>query len=436
MALSGWGRYPRIRAQANWFETEAELSQDLEAAGKAREGLIAHGQGRSYGDSSLSREVVLTRRFRSVLDFDPQTGRLSCEAGLTLAELIEAFLPQGWFPATTTGTKLITVGGAIASDVHGKNHPQTGAFSEGVEWLELMTGPGEVVRCSREENPELFRATCGGMGLSGIILRAGLRLKPISSAYIRERVVVARNLEETFRRFEENRSAPFSVAWIDCLARGGMAGRSVLNLGWPLEGAGLDPLPERKLPLPFELPDFVMSKPAIALFNRLNFELAKVSSRERVRHLESFFYPLDSILNWNLMYGRSGFTQYQLVLPKEASFRGLRRVLERIGRSGLGAFLGVLKLLGPANENLLSFPLEGYTLALDFKIQPGLFRLLDELDRIVLDHGGRIYLTKDVRMKPETLRQGYPGWERFVELRHRLGLKPRFGSLQSRRLEV
>ena len=187
---------------------------------------------------------------------------------------------------------------------------------------------------------------------------------------------------------------------------------------------------------PWTSPGFVLNRFSLSVFNRLNYAWAKRGPKSRIRHLENFFYPLDSILNWNRMYGRCGFTQYQFVLPKETSLEGLKAVLGRISDSGLAAALGVLKLLGPANDNLLSFPLEGYTLALDFKIQDGLFPLLDRLDRIVMDLGGRIYLTKDVRMSPEVFKKGYPGWESFVELRHRLGLTKTFNSLQSKRLGV
>lgn len=432
MELTGWGRFPKLQAQGHWFEDESRLAAEL---GRA-EGIIPHGMGRSYGDSALNRDVLLTGRFNCVLDFDPETGLLTTEAGATLAEIIDAFLPQGFFPEVTPGTKFITVGGAIASDVHGKNHHLAGCFSNSVEWLDLMDHEGGLKRCSRSENPDLFKATCGGMGLTGVILRAGIRLKRIPSAFIRERVIVARHLDETFQRFEENKDAPYSVAWIDCLAKEPMLGRSVLNVGWHEIGRELIRPPSKKLTMPLDLPGFILNRITMSLFNELNYHWAKLGDKVKIRHLEGFFYPLDAILQWNRLYGRKGFTQYQMVLPKASSKEGLRQILTRVSDSGLGAFLGVLKLLGKANDNFLSFPLEGYTLALDFKIQPGLFALLDELDRIVIDHGGRLYLTKDARMRPEILRQGYPAWERFAELRARLGLIKKFRSLQSERLEV
>ena len=291
MELTGWGRYPRLKAEALKFEDQAALQEKLDRAAGGGKGLIVHAQGRSYGDSSLSGEVVLTDRFRDVLEFDPQTGFLVCESGLTLAEIIQAFLPRGWFPSTTPGTKYITVGGAIASDVHGKNHHRVGTFTQSVEWLDLMVDRDRVLRCSREENGELFRATCGGMGLTGIILRAGLKLAPLPSAYIREKIVLTRNLEETFQVFEENREAPYSMAWIDCLVGEPLLGRAVLNLGWPKERGRLVLPPEPRLNVPVDFPGFVLNRLSMAIFNRLNYAYARQGPRFRVRHLEASSTP-------------------------------------------------------------------------------------------------------------------------------------------------
>jgi decaprenylphospho-beta-D-ribofuranose 2-oxidase len=430
LKLSGWGNYPVIDASVMSFEQRSELADLIGRPGA----LIARGMGRSYGDSAVSDRVVLTRRFDKFLDFDPGTGRLTCESGVTLAEIIDLFLPRGWFLSVTPGTKFITVGGAIASDVHGKNHHTAGCFSEFVSAFDLMLPGGEVVSCSREVNPELFRATCGGMGLTGVILSADLTLQPITSACIRETVMRCPNLEAVFNRFEEHAAATYSVAWIDCLARGEQVGRSVLMLGEHAR-TGLLELPARRMPsVPVYLPRFCLNRYSVALFNHLYYRAHPGHAADHRVPLDGFFYPLDSIGNWNRMYGRRGFTQYQLVRPKAASFEGLRTILNRISRAGLGSFLGVLKLFGPENGNLLSFPMEGYTLALDFKIEDRLFSFLNELDRVVLDHGGRLYLTKDVRMKPEMAISGYPRWAEFTRLRTTLGLKEKFVSRQSHRV--
>jgi len=432
MKLSGWGRYPVVDSQAQSFGSLAELRHCLAAAGD----LIVHAMGRSYGDSALHDRVLYSRRFNKILDFEPQTGTVTCEAGVTLADLLEAFLPRGWFLPVIPGTKFISVGGAIASDVHGKNHHREGCFSECVKALDLLLPHGQMMRVSRKENRHLFQATCGGMGLTGIITTAALRLRPIRSAYIRETRQRCANLQEVFELFEANPETTYSVAWIDCLTSGERLGRSILMLGEHAESGPMRLPPPRSLSIPLELPAFVLNKHSVALFNHLYYRGKPDLVAGRLTPLEDFFFPLDRIGHWNRMYGRRGFTQYQLVLPRESSLVGITEILQRTSASGLGSFLGVLKLFGAANDNLLSFPMQGYTLAIDFKIEEKLFPFLDELDRVVLDHGGRLYLTKDVRMSRKTFCKSYPRWEEFTALRERLGLKEKFNSRQSRRLGV
>ena len=432
MKLTGWGRYPVIEAEAEGFETRSELAGHLAAPGR----IIAFARGRSYGDSALAKRVGSNRRFDKLLEFDPDTGLLRCESGVTLDEIIDIFLPRGWFLPVTPGTRFISVGGAVASDVHGKYHHKAGCFSRFVVEFGLMGPDGEEVRCSRHRNPELFRATCGGMGLTGVILDVLFRLRPVDSAFIRESVLRCRNLAEVFEGFERHAQTPYSVAWIDCLARGSSVGRSVLMLGEHAAGGKrtLPPRPVRTVPA--TLPGFCLNRYTVALFNHAYYRSHPKRVEGRLVPMDGFFYPLDRIGAWNRMYGRRWFTQYQLVLPKKAGHRGLSQILNRISKAGLGSFLGVLKLFGPENGNLLSFPMEGYTLALDFKIEKRLFAFLDELDRIVLDHGGRLYLTKDVRMGPEVFRRGYPRWRQFAALRKAHRLDTKFASRQSERLRI
>ncbi len=432
MKISGWGRFPCVESEGLYFETRNQLLDSLEGHGEC----IVYARGRSYGDSALNDRVVFTGRFDKALAFNSAEGILTCESGITLAEILESFLPRGWFLQITPGTRFISIGGAIASDVHGKNHHKVGCFSECVISFNLLLPGGDIVRCSREENPELFRATCGGMGLTGIILEATIRLQPVRSAYIREKVIRCRNLEEVFRRFEQNNNTTYSVAWIDCLAKGDDQGRSVLMLGEHADSGKLEPLLEKTISMPFNAPSFFLNKFSVSLFNRIYYAKQPAFVDGRLTPLDAFFYPLDKIAHWNRMYGSKGFTQYQLVMPKQASREGLSTVLDKVSGAGLGSFLAVLKLLGPENANYLSFPQEGYTLALDFKIQKQLFSLLDELDRVVLDHGGRVYLTKDARMPAQVFRGGYPEWERFSEIRERYRANRKFNSLQSKRLGV
>ncbi len=432
MKISGWGRFPIIDAEATCFETRRQLRTYLERKGDC----IAYAQGRSYGDSALNERVVLSRRYDKILAFDPLEGIVGCESGVTLAEIIEAFLPRGWFLPITPGTKFISVGGAVASDVHGKNHHKTGCFSECVLSFNLMLPGGQVAYCSREENADLFHATCGGMGLTGIILTVNMKLLRVKSAYIRETIIQCANLEEVFHQFEAHFDSTYSVAWIDCLAKGDRGGRSVLMLGEHAHSGKLEPPAKTKLSVPFNSPAFLLNRYSTALFNSIYYKSRPSFTSGRLVPLEGFFYPLDGVDHWNRIYGSKGFTQYQFVLPKEASPEGLKAVLHKTSEAGVGSFLAVLKLLGPRNDNYLSFPMEGYTLALDFKIQKKLFPLLTELDHIVLDYGGRIYLSKDARMSEDTFRRGYPQWDRFSRLREQYGMGLKFNSHQSRRLGV
>jgi FAD/FMN-containing dehydrogenase len=430
MKLSGWGRYPVIQARPLLFRDVCSLSQRLNTIGS----FIPFGNGRSYGDSALADFFLPVRPRDRMLAFDTDSGLLTCEAGVLLSEIIETFSPKGWFPKVVPGTKLITVGGAIAADVHGKNHHQEGCFGDTVKDFLLMPANGEVVRCSRTENRDLFLATCGGMGLTGIILSARFYLKKINSRYINQITIKTKDLKQTFDAFEKHAAHPYSVAWIDCLADKKNLGRALLTVGEFCNDGDLAYRPQKNHSLSFDFPEFALNRHTVKIFNKLYYSrIVKKVSRQKIP-LDKFFFPLDSIDQWNRMYGKTGFIQYQFILPESESFNGLTAILEKISVSRMASFLSVLKLYGPANENYLSFPLKGYSLALDFKIQTGLFDLLNHLDTIVLKHRGRIYLAKDARVSRHVFEQGYPCVKKFRELRVSLGLNKKFNSLQSKRL--
>lgn len=428
--LSGWGRYPFVDAEAEQPADRAEARAALTQGPAA----IPFGLGRSYGDSALAPRVLQSARLDKLLSFDAASGVLQAQAGVSLDEVLRVFVPRGYFLYGTPGTKYVTLGGAVAADVHGKGHHSEGCFSQAVEAFHLMLASGEILRCSRHEHAELFHATCGGMGLTGLILDVTLRLKPIKSAYIRQVSFKAAGLDEALDDLEANQAAPYAVSWIDCLATGKSLGRSVLTVGDFLDDGALVAHRPPKLGVP-ELP-ITMAQPwTNRAFNQCVYHLNRKSrgAVDRV-HYQKFFYPLDVARDWNRLYGKGGFTQYQFVIPKAAGLKGLRPILQSIAESGKGSALAVLKTLGPANANLLSFPFEGYTLALDFKVEAGLFELLDELDARVLDLGGRLYLAKDVRMSAATFQKGYPRWQDFQKVRQSVGAIGRFASLQSQRL--
>jgi decaprenylphospho-beta-D-ribofuranose 2-oxidase len=427
MELSGWGLYPRSRSKVLRPESARDSLSESDD-----EHLIARGQGRSYGDAALSANglVLLTERWNRLLSFDNETGVLVAEAGTTIEEILRELVPRGWFPPVTPGTKFVSLGGAVAADIHGKNHHLDGTFGAHVDELEVMLADGSLKRCSPAKDSELFWATIGGMGLTGIITEVSFKLLPVESAYLVVQHEEARDLDASLALFEEKAAGDdqYSVLWMDCLARGRALGRGVLIRG---HHARREELPKkieqplnfkarREFNLAFNFPAWVLNSYTVSAFNRLYYHAQSARRAPFLTDYESFFYPLDKIRNWNRMYGRRGFIQYQCVLPVTSSREGLKLLLEEVGQSRRASFLAVLKRFGREGAGLLSFPFEGYTLALDMPVTDAeLFPFLDRLDRIVLNHGGRVYLAKDARMKAETFRAMYPRfpeWQRIKSM--------------------
>lgn len=431
MNCHGWGKYPSVECERFKFNEERSL-KDILASNNST--LIPFGNGRSYGDSALNERIINLRQKDYFINFDETSGLLHVEAGVLLAEILEHFVPRGWFLNVTPGTKFITVGGAIASDIHGKNHHIQGCFSEHVKEFKIMLADGETIICSKESSHDLFRATCGGQGLTGIILEAKIYLKKIDSQYIDQTTIKTKNLKCTFEAFETYKDAPYSVAWIDCLAKGDNIGRCLLNVGKFRNDGNLKYKPKKQKTVPFNFPSFVLNNYTVKAFNWYYYNNVKEEISNQKVDLETFFYPLDSLNRWNRIYGSNGFVQYQFILPKETSYQGLAEILRKVAESGKGSFLAVLKLYGNANNNMLSFPMEGYSLAIDFKMEPGLLELLDKLDKIVLYHEGRIYLAKDARVSKGVFEKGYPRIEEFRKFRKANKMDTKFQSLQSIRL--
>lgn len=432
MLISGWGRYPVIDSQARTPLTAADLRECLLDSFTG----VARGMGRSYGDSALAPAVLSTVYLNHILEFDPDGGVLRCQAGVTIADILNTFSGKGWFPPVTPGTKYVTVGGCVASDVHGKNHHLEGSFCDHVIAMTVMLADGETVTCTPEDTPELFRATCGGMGLTGVILEVTFRLKRIDGCYIQSVTHKTHHLHEALELLESHHDSPYSVAWIDTLSHGPHQGRSLVMLGEHINDGDFTRSQKQSLAVHMDMPAFLLNHHAIRAFNALYYHRIREAALPERIHYEQYFYPLDKIHDWNRLYGKRGFTQYQFVIPKEAGKGGVADILKRISDSNRGSFLAVLKVFGRGNDNYLSFPMEGYTLAVDFKLDDGLFSMLDELDRTVLDFGGRLYLTKDARMNAETFKRGYPEWELFQQTCRAVDPDRHFCSLQSKRLGI
>lgn len=435
--IANWGNYPVIESDEKTFS----FTEDVRKYVKETEGFIPRGNGRCYGDASLSEKTISTLNYDKILSFDTQNGIFECQSGLILDKVLEVIVPKGWFLPVTPGTKFITVGGAVASDVHGKNHHIDGSFSSHVLEMDVLLSDGNIITCSPDSFKDLFWATCGGMGLTGVIMRIKFDLKQIETSYISQKQVKAKNLEEVLELFEIYKHYTYSVAWIDCLKKEKHFGRSILILG---EHAKKDELPENKkknplkfpakkqITFPFNLPSFVLNKMTVKAFNFLYYGKNFKKEINNVVSYEPFFYPLDAILHWNRGYGKKGFVQYQFVLPLESK-QGLIEILNKISDKGLGSFLAVLKIFGK-QDDLISFPTEGYTLALDFPVRKGLFDFLDELDQVVLNYGGRLYMSKDARMKSAILKAGYKQLPDFIEIIRKYNPKARIRSMQSERL--
>lgn len=443
MPLTGWGRYPRHASELVTPRSPSLFPSFI----ATQTGLVARGNGRAYGDAAIGERITLCARgLDRIRAVNWATGQVRLEAGVLLSDLLDLVVPKGFFPPVVPGTKFVTLGGMIASDVHGKNHHRDGGFGDHVTSLTLALPDGRVVSCSCTENPELFAATIGGMGLTGTILEATFTLRTIETGWMRQEIRVAANLDEALLALQASSATTYSVAWIDCLARGAALGRSLIFAAEhaslrDLEASrlGVPRFPAAKLgrfSVPLDFPSLALNRFSVSAFNELYFRAGAVRAGSPfLVPWDPYFFPLDSIGNWNRIYGRRGFIQYQCVIPTERASRVLGEILQRVSYRDSPSFLAVLKQLGPSHGDL-SFPLEGFTLTLDLPVRDSIFPLLDELDQRVVEAGGRLYLAKDARQSPETFEAGYPGLARFKNLRQAIGASGKIASRLSMRLGI
>jgi len=441
-ALTGWGRTaPTVATEVR--TTAAGVPDAVRGAGPR--GLVARGLGRSYGDPAQNAGGAVLLPLPGPVEVDAASGLVDAAAGTSLHDLMAELLPRGLFLPVTPGTRYVTVGGAIACDVHGKSHHVAGSFGRHVVSLDLVTADGETHVIGPDRDPELFWATVGGMGLTGVVTRAVLRTIPVETSFMS---VTTSRLPDlagamTAMRTTDERFT-YSVAWIDTLARGRGMGRSVLSQG---EHATRDELTGRaaghplrapgrpRLAAPPHLPGGLVRHATVRAFNEAWFRKAPERREGEIQPLSTFFHPLDGVASWNRLYGPRGFVQYQCVVPDDAA-ESMARIVDRISRQGHASFLSVLKRFGAGNESPLSFPMAGWTLALDLPAHPGLATLLDGLDDLVVAAGGRVYLAKDARLGPERLREMYPRLDDFLAVRRRVDPTGVFRSDLSRRLEL
>lgn len=433
-SLQGWGRSTTAPCLAARPERTRELQAALATPGGRR--LIAHGAGRSYGDAALNTDgaALLTGRLDRILSFDPATGLLVAEPGVTFADLLAVFLPRGFIAPVSPGTAFVTLGGALANDVHGKNHHAAGSIGDHVEWFDLLLPDGQMLRVSEAADAPLFRATLGGIGLTGIIAAVCLRLVPVPSNALLVRRRRIADLDGFLAGFEAAAGATWSVGWIDALATGGSLGRGILETAEPsAEPIASAPAKPRRFPV--DAPGWLLNGLSVRAFNALYWRQAPEGEGQEVRQpYARFLYPLDAIDGWNRMYGKRGFRQFQCVLPFEGGKPALRRLLETIAAAGAASFLAVLKVMGRQGRGMLSFGMPGYSLALDIPAKPGSEALFATLERITREAGGRIYLAKDSLLSAAGFAAMYPEAVAFRAVRDRVDPERRLASDMSRRL--
>jgi FAD/FMN-containing dehydrogenase len=413
--ISSWGNVVRAEHSVFGLQSRYDAFPELDSVPT----VLPYGNGRSYGDSCLNvgAGLLKTRGLDRFIQFDAQTGVLACEAGTLLAEILDRFVPEGWFLPVTPGTCFVTVGGAIANDVHGKNHHTAGTFIRHVRRMELLRSDGQRILCSETQQPEWFAATAAGLGLTGVVTWAELQLRRIPGRHMDVETIRFTNLDEFLRlTSESDREFEYTVAWVDCLGRGKQLGRGLLQRANHAQSpAGETLRRQRRLTVPFMPPFSLINAASLRAFNTAYYNLPPASPRRALVGFESFFYPLDGILHWNRLYGPHGFFQYQCVIPSAEGRDATAALLEAIGRSGMGSFLAVLKVFGSiGSPGLLSFPQPGITLALDFPNRGApLEQLFGTLDSIVRDAHGRLYPAKDGRMPASLFRSGFPQWREF-----------------------
>ncbi|MEQ9639295.1 MAG: FAD-binding oxidoreductase [Alphaproteobacteria bacterium] len=435
MSLSGWGRSHRARVEAARPERRRAL---IDAVAEAEAPLLARGGGRSYGDCATisGGRVILTERLDRILDFDPATGQVVVEPGVTFADLLDAYLPRGWLVPVAPGTAFATIGGAVANDVHGKNHEHAGSFGDHVRWCELLLASGETVRISPRTRPDLFKATIGGIGLTGILLAVCFRLVRVPSNAVWTRESRVADLHDFLAQLAAAIEQPgYSVGWIDALAGGRHLGRGILERAWPAERDLDEPAPTPRR-MPFDLPGGLLNRFTVGAFNEAYWRRIPADGRDGKARYDRFFFPLDSIDNWNRVYGKRGFHQFQCVLPADRAEAGIRQMLQAVQRAGNASPLAVLKAMRGRGRGYLSFPDDGFTLALDLPARPATRDLLAALETLTLDHGGRIYLAKDSALSPAGLAAMYPELDKYRQVLAEVDPDRRFGSDMATRLRL
>lgn len=409
-------------------ETEEEVKKII----SSNQNIIPSGGYRSYGDSAISDQIINSKKFNRIISFDEDNGILKAQSGVNIKELLNFLIPKGWFLKVTPGTKYATLGGCVASDVHGKEHHKEGCFSECVKRIKLIINNEKILVFSQKDFPDLFNATCGGMGLTGFISEVEIQCKKIESSQIKYQKKLNKSLEEVFLCFEKFENYNYSVAWLDTIKKKDNY-RSVFIFGKFFDNFKFLTSNKNKIPVLFNIK--IINNITILFFNYLYFFWNSITKKSGITDYDSFFYPLDKIKNWHRLYGKKGFVQYQFIIPKNESREAILEILEYMNKNYFYSSLAVLKLHGKNNNNFLSFPLSGYSLAMDFHINDKTYFHLEKIDKIVLKYNGKIYLTKDSRLEKNSFNKIYPDYNKILQIRKKFRAI-NFSSNQSKRLGI
>jgi len=436
ITLSGWGRSSLSKVNAYRPEKQKDLIDIIQ--GESNGGVIPHGGGRSYGDMALNNNghVILTERLNRIISFNESSGEIVCEPGVTFKDLMDVFLPLGYLPPVCPGTAYATIGGAVINDVHGKNQEKMGSFGDHISCLHLITPTGESKRLSPTENTDLFYATIGGLGLTGFVSTIAFKMAKTSShVEVHEKRVS--NIDDFFTHLLDCKDRyTFSAGWIDSTAKGRNLGRGILKTAEFTDTQRNTTKSNPQYNVPFNLPSFTLNPLTVSAFNKCYFNRVSPNGTTHIQPITKFLYPLDSILNWNRIYGRNGFFQFQCVIPHEFAFNGIKRLMEEISGRKSAAFLSVLKTMGKDGPGLLSFPTKGLTLALDFPNRKHTKKLFKYFEKIVLEHNGKVYLAKDAVLSPSSFKKMYPKYQTFCNILDKIDPNRKFQSDLSRRLMI
>jgi decaprenylphospho-beta-D-ribofuranose 2-oxidase len=431
--INGWGKYSKYKTRIYKPQNISLIKKKLKNS--PTDTFICRGLGRSYGDSSINDKIIDLTNIKRKFQISKKKREIKCTSNLSIKELLPILLKQNFFFKVTPGTQYVTVGGAIASDIHGKNHHIDGSFCDYVNEIEIMLANGKIIKCSRTKNQELFFSTCGGMGLTGIILSAKIQLLKVPSNFIKETIIKSNSLKETVSLFEKFNHKKYIVSWIDSCGKKHNLGRGIVYIGEHTKVKSENFSKHRSFNLSFEFPNFFLNNFTLKILNKIFF-FKSLKFKERIVEIKKYFYPLDNINNWNKIYGKSGFVQIQILVSKDNIIKNLKRILLFFQKKKQVSFVTTLKKMGKKNNNLLSFPQEGYTITFDIKNNTHLKTFYSDLEKILIKINAKIYLTKDTLMSQNYFEKTYLNKNKFIKNKKIYDPKFKFRSYQSKRLGI